>query len=215
MKALFLLLLLANLGFYAYSQGYLTPAPDAAVEQALRQPLNAEKIRVLSPAQLAALPKVKQVPKLSACLEWGSMNAADAARAEQALKALALGERLTQRRQDEAASWWVFLPPQGSKPNVDRKIAELKRLGIDDYFAILDEGKWRFAISLGVFSSQDAAKKRLEALRGKGVKTAQTAERQPASQKVVMQIRDGGDAAVARVNEIKAGFPGSEVKPCQ
>jgi hypothetical protein len=47
-----------------------------------------------------------------------------------------------------------------------------------------------------------------------GVKTAQAAERQPASRKVVIQIRDGGEAAVARVNEIKTGFPGAEVKAC-
>lgn len=214
MKALFLLLLLANIGFYAYSQGYFTPAPDATAEPSLRQPLNADRIRVLSAAQVAALPKIKPVPKPSACMEWGSMSIADAARAEQALKALALGERLSQRRVDEAGSWWVFFPPQGSKPNVDKKLAELKRLGIDDYFPILDEGKWRFSVSLGVFSSADAARKRLEALRAKGVKTAQTAERQAASQKVVMQIRDGGDAAVARVNELKPGFPGTEVKAC-
>lgn len=213
MKALFLILLLANLGFYAYAEGYFSPAPDAA-DEAQRNPLNAERIRVLTAAQVAALPKVKPPPKTAACMEWGNLATADANRAKQALQVLALGERLSERSVDEAAVWWVFLPTQGSKAAGDKKLEELKRLGIDDYFMIQDEGKWRYAISLGVFSSQEGAKKHLEALRGKGVKTAQAAERQPASRKVVIQIRDGGEPAVARVNEIKPGFPGTEVKAC-
>jgi hypothetical protein len=213
MKALFLILLLANLGFYAYSEGYFASGQEAA-DEAQRSPLNAEKIHILTAAQVAALPKLKPLPKTAACMEWGSFSAADAARAGQALLVLALGDRLTERSVDEPAVWWVFLPPQGSKAAGDKKLEELKRLGVDDFFLIQDEGKWRYAISLGVFSTQDGAKKHLEALRAMGVKTAQAAERQPASRKVVIQIRDGGEAAVARVNEIKTGFPGAEVKAC-
>jgi len=213
MKALLLILLLANLGFYAYSQGYFAAGLEAA-DEAQRSPLNAEKIRVLTAAQVAALPKLKPLPKTAACMEWGSFSAADAARAGQALQGLALGDRLTERSVDEPATWWVFFPTQGSKAAGDRKLVELKRLGIEDFFMIQDEGKWRYAISLGVFSSQEGAKKHLEALRAKGVKTAQAAERQPASRKIVIQIRDGGEAAVLRVNEIKPGFPVSEVKAC-
>jgi len=213
MKALFLLLLLANLVFYAYAQGYF-PLVLNGEDAALRQPLNADKIRLLSGTQVANLPKVKSVPRMASCLEWGSFSPADEQRAEQALQSLALGDRLSQRRLDEAASWWVYLPPQGSKSNTDKKLGELKRLGVDDYSPIQDEGKWRYAISLGVFSSQDAANKRLEALRTKGVRTALAALRDSATQKVAMQIRDGGDAAVARINEIKSGYPGTEARAC-
>jgi hypothetical protein len=213
MKALFLILLLANLGFYAYSQGYLEPGQQAT-DEPQRVPLNAEKIRILTAAQVAALPKLKPLPKTAACMEWGNFSAADAARAAKALQDLALGDRLTERGVDESAVWWVFFAPQGTKAAGDKKLEELKRLGVEDYFMIQDEGKWRYAISLGVFSSQDGAKKHLEALRAKGVKTAQAAQRQPASRKVVIQIRDGGEPAVLRVNEVKSGFPGAEVKAC-
>jgi hypothetical protein len=213
MKALFLILLLANLGFYAYAEGYF-PSGQEAADEAQRSPLNAEKIRILTAAQVAALPKLKPLPKTAACMEWGNFSAADAARAGQTLQGLALGDRLTERSVDEAAAWWVFFPPQGSKAAGEKKLEELKRLGIEDFFMIQDEGKWRYAISLGVFSTRDGAKKHFEALRAKGVKTAQAAERQPASRKVVIRIRDGGEAAVGRVNEVKSGFPGTEVKAC-
>jgi len=213
LKASFLLLVLANVAFFAYSQGYFAELSNAD-DAALRQPLNAEKIRLLSGAQVASLPKIKTMPKMSACLEWGTFAPADVLRVEQALQSLALGDRLSQRRQDDPASWWVFVPPQGSKPNADKKLGELKRLGVEDYFMIQDEGKWRYAISLGVFSSQEAANKRLEALRARGVRTAQAAMRDSSTPKVTLQIRDGGDAAVARVNEIKSTYPGTETKAC-
>jgi ATP-dependent DNA helicase RecQ len=32
---------------------------------------------------------------------------------------------LSRRKVDETAGWWVSLPPQGSKPNADKKAAEL------------------------------------------------------------------------------------------
>jgi hypothetical protein len=213
MKALFLILLLANLGFYVYSEGYLDSGQEAA-DGAQRSPLNAEKIRILTAAQVAGLPKSKLLPKTAACMEWGSFSAADAARAGQALQGLALGDRLTERNIDEPAVWWVFYPPLGTKAAGEKKLEELKRLGIEDFYLVQDEGKWRYAISLGMFSNQDGAKKHLEAMRAKGIRTAQAAERQPASRKVVIQIRDGGEAAVARVNEVKSGFPGAEVRAC-
>jgi len=96
----------------------------------------------------------------------------------------------------------------------DKKLAELKRLGVDDFYAIQDEGKFRFAVSLGVFSSKDGAAKRLEAVRAKGVRTALSAERTSAAPKVIVQIRDGGDAVVARINEVKANYPGTEARVC-
>jgi hypothetical protein len=213
MKFLFLILLILNGAFFAYTRGYI-PLSSDSVDQAQRQPINADKIRVLSAAQVATMPKVKPVLKMSGCLEWGSFSLADAARAEQALQSLTLGDRLTQRRIDDTGSWWVYLPPQGSKASADKKLSELKRLGVGDYFTIQDEGRYHFAISLGVFSSKDGAQKRLEEVRAKGVRTALAGERQTAATKVVMQIRDGGDAAVARINELKAGYPGTDAKVC-
>jgi hypothetical protein len=213
MKVLFLIVLLANLAFYAYSQGYFPQATDAA-DESPRAPLNQEKIHLLNAAQVAALPKVKPALKAGACMEWGSFSVADAVRAEQALQVLSLGDRLTQRKVEDAASWWVYLPPQGSKANADKKLAELKRLGVDDFYAIQDEGKFRFAISLGVFSSKDGAQKRLEAVRAKGVRSALAGDRQTAAARIIMQIRDGGDAAIARINDIKASYPGTDTKVC-
>ena len=58
----------------------------------------------------------------------------------------------------------MFIPPQGSRQGALRK-AELKELGIDEFFIVQEEGEHRWALSLGVFRSEEAAQARLAALR--------------------------------------------------
>ena len=147
MRALFLLLVAANLGFYAWTQ-YLAPPSAGSDPEPLARQIEPHKLIILPPANPGA-PGAK--PKPAACIEWGSFATTDAARVEQALEPLALGARLAQRRSEETAHWWVFLPPQGSRQNAQRKVEELKRLGVEEYFVMQEEGRLRWAISLGVF----------------------------------------------------------------
>ena len=108
-----------------------------------------------------------------------------------------------------------FIPPQPNRAAALKKTAELKSLGIDDYFILQDEGKMRWAVSLGVFSSEEAAKSRLEALRAKGVRSAQTGERGTQVAKIWFQLRGGDAAQQAGLRETVQGFPGTDVHECQ
>jgi hypothetical protein len=147
-------------------------------------------------------------------VEWGGFAAAEAPRAEEALAALALGERVAQRRSDETAGWWVFSPPQGNRQAALKKAAELKALGVDDYFVVQDEGAVRWAVSLGVFSTEDAAKTRLEALKARGVRSAQVGARDAPVQKIWYQVRDADASLRARLKELAERFPGTEARRC-
>lgn len=226
MRALFLLLIAANLALFAWSRYYA--APDGASDpEPLRRQVSPEKIRLLAGTELAGLPLLKPKPiaetapgavpgaaGAGSCAEWGGFSVAEAPRAEQVLEPLALGARLSQRRSEEKAGWWVFIPPQGNRPAAQKKTAELKALGIDDYFILQDEGAMRWAVSLGVFSSEEAAKARLEALRAKGVRSAQTGERDTQVTKIWFQIR-GTDAALqARLQGFAKALPGTEIRDC-
>jgi hypothetical protein len=119
-----------------------------------------------------------------------------------------------QRRSDETAGWWVFIPPQPNRAAALKKTAELKGLGIDDYFVLQDEGKMRWAVSLGIFSTEEAAKNRLETLRAKGVRSAQTGERDTAVSKIWFQVRGADAALLAKLRESAQGFPGTEIRGC-
>lgn len=215
MRAIFLLLVAANLALFAWSR--YTAAPEGASDrEPLRRQISPEKIRILSGPELAGLPAFKPRPEVppKACVEWGGFALAEAPRAEQALEPLALGARLAQNRTEETAGWWVFIPPQGSRPGALKKTAELKSLGIDDFFVVQDEGKTRWAISLGVFRTEEAAKSRLEALRARGVRSAQTGERETQVAKLWFQVRGADAATQAKLKDLAQGFPGTELRDC-
>lgn len=214
MRALFLILVLANLAFYAWSR-YGGPA-DAPDQAPLSRQIEPEKLKVVSPTDLP--PPVSAAKKPSAltlaCMEWGSFTVADAPRAEQALAPLGLGARLTQRRAEEVAGWWVFVPPQGSRQGALRKANELKDLGIDDYFIMPDEGEHRWAVSLGVFRSEEAAQARLAALRAQGVRSARVGARETVVPRIWLQVK-GVDAPLqARLKEMAQQVEGTELKDC-
>jgi hypothetical protein len=223
MRALFLLLLLANLVFYAWSR-YGAPADAADPAPPARQ-IEPEKLKLVSPGALPPAPvaaAVKKPPPAppapavapGACLEWGSFTLADAPRAEQALEPLGLGARLAQRRTEETAGWWVFMPPQGSRQAAIRKASELKALGINEYFIVQEEGEYHWALSLGVFRSEEAAQARLAALRGQGVRTARVGPRETVVPKVWLQVKSIDAPLQARLKDIARQVEGTELKDC-
>lgn len=213
MRALFLLLLLANLAFYAWWR-YGAPA-DAADPAPLSRQIEPEKLKVIAPGDLPPVSAArKPAPGTTACVEWGSFTLADSARAQQALEPLGLGARLAQRRTEEVASWWVFIPPQGSRQGALRKAAELKDLGIGEYFIVQDDAEHRWALSLGVFRSEDAAQARLAALRTQGVRSALVGPRETAVPKVWLQVKSVDAPLQARLKELARQVEGSELRDC-
>jgi hypothetical protein len=219
MRTVFFILALANAAYFAYSWAG-AGAEASGDAQIVGQQLNPEKIRLLTPEQVSALTRRSEASKpetaklSGACLEWGGVADADAARAAQALEPLGLGARLAQRKHEEATTYWVYIGPVANRQAATQKAAELKRLGVDDYFVVPDDPKWRNAISLGVFKTEEAAKARLDALRAKGVKSATSGARETQPGKTYFQVREANATVTAKLNELKSGFAGTEVREC-
>lgn len=216
MRTLFLLLLLANAGFFAWSR-YISPPEASADPLPLARQIEPEKMKVVPPAELPPAPRPAAAQAAAValkCVEWGSFTLTDAPRAQGALEALQLGTRLAQRRTEEAAGWWVFIPPQGSRPAALKKAAELKALSIDDYFVVQDEGPNRWALSLGVFRTEEAAQARLAALRGQGVRSAQVGQRETIVPKVWLQVKGVDNALYAKLKDVARSIDGSELREC-
>lgn len=226
MRAFFLLVVLANVAFFAWANFFYESDTQSDARPLARQ-LAPEKLRVLpatvagkTPPVSAAVKPAAETPApqataaKTACLELGAFQAPDTTRASEALAPLALGGRLTQRQVDDTATWWVFIPPRGSKQDAQKKAAELKARGVDEYFILQDEGPLRYALSLGVFKTEAAATNRLEALRAKGVRTAQVGPRDTILQKTYFQVRGADEALAAKLREIAQSFTGSELREC-
>ena len=224
MRTLALIFVLANVAFFAWSR-YVGAPEGAGDPLPLKRQIEPDKLRVVTPGEVSApapapapAPRAAAAPAASPvaakCVEWGSFTIADAPRAEKALEPFALGPRLAQRRTEESAGWWVFIPPQPNRASALKKAAELKALAVDDYFIVQEEGPNRWALSLGVFRTEDAAQARLSALRNQGVRSAQLGARETTVPKVWLQVKDVDAPLAARLKDVARTIDGSDLREC-
>ena len=174
------------------------------------------------PAAEAAKPagepaKTVEAPKAAeACVAWSGLATAEADR----LAAL-LGEKfddfkLARRSMPVAGgAWWVSIPPLANKAEADKKAGELRKLGVTDFFIIHDAGPDRWAISLGVFSTENGARERLAALKEKGVRSAKLGARSGKEGTFAVEARGPADRQKALQEAVTALSPSFKVKACQ
>jgi type IV secretory pathway VirB10-like protein len=187
------------------------PSPEAAAKPA---PEPAPPAKPAAEPVSAAKPAPPPEPAPLACIEWGSFSPQEAARAERRLEPLALGSRLAQFRGEETARWWVFIPPQPSRAAAQKKAAELKKLGVEEYFVVQEDGKLRWSVSLGVFRTEEAARARLDALRARGVRSAQLGRRETRVPRLWFQVTSVDAALNARLQELAREFEGATLHDC-
>jgi len=155
-------------------------------------------------------------PSTLVCLEWGDFSGPDLTRAAAALSALQLADKLSQRQIERDIGYWVYIPPLRNKAAVNRKIAELKVLGIREYFVVQTSGHWLNAISLGVFKTRDAAQNFLHDLQAKGVHTPQVGERASKLKATIFMLNRVDAATEVKLTAMQKDFAGSELNnvPC-
>jgi hypothetical protein len=209
MRTLVLLLSLANLALFGFT--LLDSSLGSGEAARLGQQVQPDKITLLSPQQVAALGPAKVATLADVCVEWGPLSEGDKARALASLEPLDLTRLLSQKKVEVVTNYWVFIPPAANRAAADRRLAELKDSGVRDAL-LIDGGPQRLAISLGAFQSEAAAQARLDALLAQGVKTAQMGARAQAVVQTDLVVRDPPAAAVTRLKELQAGFPGTDIK---
>jgi hypothetical protein len=224
LKLLFWGLLLANGVLFAFHQRYLDSwLPEAREPTRMAKQLNADKIKLISasaalaapvpaPESAAASAVVKE--EVLACTEIGNFNEVEAKRFETRLSNLSLSDKPTRRNIQDVSRHIVYIPPQGGKEGADKKVAELRNLGIKDFFVIQDSSALRWGISLGIFKTEEAARAQLAAVSKKGVRSARLGVQNAASNKVVFQLRQLDAGTKRNLDNIKADFPNQEIRDC-
>ncbi|OJW49280.1 MAG: hypothetical protein BGO63_08290 [Candidatus Accumulibacter sp. 66-26] len=228
MRALIFLLVLGNLLFLAWAQGYLggSGSPDAV---RLEQQLQPERLRIVGRGEPPAPESGQEAPAVapekaaekmvektaekaaekaadfgesSVCLQWAGLVPADAERVERLLaeKFAAFKTATLRTPVSGHASYWVYIPPLANKQEAEKKAGELKRLSVPEYFIVQDAGPQRLAISLGIFSTEAAARERLDALRAKGVRSARVGERNGEPARAALEASGPG----AQVDAVRA-----------
>jgi hypothetical protein len=218
---------------FAYGQGYLGKFDGGEREPArMKNQLATGRLKLIAPVQgqLAAAAAPGSAPAAPAgtappaavpaaalaCAAIGNFNAAEARRFEARLARLDLGERLTRQpvQAQDVTSHLVYLPPQGGKEGADRRAAELRGLGVTNFFIMSGDSPLKGAISLGVFKTDSAARTLLAQLNKQGVVGARVLPRGPQVTHFAYQFRDIDGATRTRIAGIAAGFPAQQLRPC-
>lgn len=145
------------------------------------------------------------------CFEWGEFSGTDLKRAEQALADMKLGDHLAQRTVEYNTGYWVHLPPVKNKTQLKRKIEQLKKLGVEDFYVMQEKPHWVNVISLGVFKTQEAADKYVISLKKKGVKSMTVGERKSKLRFVVFQLKQLNTEQSVHLNKLQKEFENSEL----
>jgi pyruvate/2-oxoglutarate dehydrogenase complex dihydrolipoamide acyltransferase (E2) component len=199
--------------------------PPAAAQAAVAStgegaPASAGTPQAEAPAPAAsAAPAAPIVAKeaLVACTEVGSFGANEARRFETRLARLNLGEHQSRSaiQAQDVTSYLVFVPPQASKEAADRKVAELRGLGVENLFIMSADSPYKWAISLGVFKSEASAQAMVTSLAKQGVHGARVAPRGPQATRYVYQFRDIDAATRTRIAGYADRFDAAQVTTCR
>ena len=193
-------LLLANAGYYAYTQGWLRSAglvtPEQAEPQRLQQQIRPETLKVLRTQGSTAAPTPPTPPAAAADAGASADTAAaPAADAGECLQAGIFDEKQATALRTAAASlpqgswtleptpitgrWMIYMGRFDDQDTLDKKRAELRARKVDFDRA---GGTLELGLSLGRFSTEEAAQRGLTALNAQGVRTARVVlERQAAT----------------------------------
>ncbi|MDO9393026.1 MAG: sporulation protein [Methylotenera sp.] len=241
MKKLVWLLVLINLALLTYFNldVVLPSTPNSAMTA-----IHPEKIVVLSPQQIAALPKkspnsttskvtttaaspidvsigehsstvtpatVSPALASNTCYEWGVFSAVNLTGAQIEASKLSLQATVKEQTSLEAKRFWVYKKPLRSAEAAQAKAQELKALGVDELYVVQD-AKWKNAISFGIFEDEQLAIKLLNELRAKGVKDVTKAMRNQSGGHASLLFSKLNNAEVLELKKLKSQFPEADVK---
>jgi hypothetical protein len=214
-RLLFFLLLLAILGLGAHL--WLTGSGVERTDFSARE-RNRDEVRIVAvtPPSVAArrsedARKTQASLAGAACVEFFGIPGTEAVRARQAFEALQLGPRLVERRIEDISRYWVFIPGTSDRRAAEQKMAELRRQGVADLSIRPDN-----AISLGVFSSEEAARRFLTTITARGVRGAEQGPFSRDLRELVMLVREPDTELVARLTVMQRDYPTAQLRavPC-
>ena len=187
----------------------VTPAPVTAAPAP--PPLAAVTPDIPAPAHVASSVPSPTAPAAPAtCLEWGKFLGVEHARIEAAMARRQLNHEAQRVAVGKKTGYWVYIPPLRNSDHAARKMGELGRLGLNNYYRVADNGQWNNAVSMGFFDDEDEADDLLEELRRTGVRSAVMGKR--SLEQIKFVLRDPPQDVIEKMKALKAEFPGSELK---
>lgn len=150
----------------------------------------------------------------SQCVEIGGFSAQAVRRAAEDLSGSAWQVEQFERR--EQVRWWIHLPAQPTRENLERKLAELRRRNVTDYSVVTSGAPEAesFTVSLGLFLEREHAEHYMETLRGQGVRTAVLADAPRPFTRPWLRVRGADEAARGRLDAMRQRYGAETLLAC-
>lgn len=222
LKILFWILLAANIVLFAFQRTYFNAPPAGRHEpERMAYQYQEDRIRLLSSDEInREMAKNKaaaqDITTAGSCMATAPFNKAEAAGFEQQLPSLSLNAKdISRLPVREHQAHMVFIAPAASQKAAEEKIAELEKKGIKSHYLIRDSGELKWAISLGVFKTREAAEKHAADMEKTGLADIHVMPRGLAStEKTVYRLDNLNDEQLRALEGIIKNFPGQSIQPC-
>lgn len=226
-----LVLLLANAGYYVWSQGLLRswglgPTSDAE-PQRMEQQIAPENLQILPPpprptppagpapgasgaSAPAGAPPAAASAEPAACLQAGVFDTRQADALRTALSAWPDGS-WTMEPTTINGRWMVYMGRFADEEAVARKRAELRALKIayDRPGTAFEPG-----LSLGRFSTEEAAQRALGLLAGQGVRTARVVVERAEAPGFTLRLPAVSESLRLRLDALQPALAGKTLRSC-
>lgn len=222
LRLLVLLLVLANAGYYAFSQDLLAAfglAPATQNEpQRMAQQIKPEALRILNPQETTQLERATLPAQMVAnagateCLQVGIFNEE---------QTLVLRDRLVSTLPQGSwviesalvpARWLVYMGKYNSDESLVKKKSQLRGLGVS--FEALNNASLEPGLSLGNFKTQPEAEAELASIAKKGIKTAKVVQERAEQRGQRLKLPAVDTALRSQLDAIKPQLAGKALQVC-
>lgn len=217
LRLITLLLVLANAGYYAWTQGWLAPVGLAPAQQRettrVAAQVRPQALRILTPDEArraeAAAASAARPPE---CLVAGLFNEAQARALRAAVESRLPPGSWTFEDDTEPARWIVYMGKYPNAEAVARKKAELRQINVG--FEALVNPELEPGLSLGHHATQAAANAELATLTRRGVRTARVVQERAETRGQLLRLPSVDDALRAQLEDIRPQLQGRSLRAC-
>lgn len=217
LRALALVLLLANGVYFAWANGYLLPygfGPAAQSEpQRLAQQVKPEAIRLLSAKEFQRIEdQVKAEQEHKECLQAGPFDATQAEGLRRALAEALPPEAWQVDEAPIAPRWIIYMGKYASADVLAKKRAEVAGMNLS--VESLKNAALEPGFSLGAYASKAEADAALARLAAKGLHTARVLQEQAAGMAYRLTLPAVNAALKPKLEGVQAALAGKSLHAC-
>jgi hypothetical protein len=216
LRAFVLLLLVANLVFYAFTQGWLDGVIGARANgdrepERLEHQVRPQWVKVLTPQAVADAASAAAA-RLQ-CLEAGPFDTAELPAAQAALSAALPAGSWVDVKRDAPSVWIVYMGKYTNRDAQKKKEDELARAQVA--FEVLSGApELEPGLSLGRFDDRAAADAALVRLTQRGVRSAKVVELAKPAPRHMLRVDKADPELAARVAGLRADALGAGFSAC-